>query len=67
MNLQDKPIINPTSVYSKAETLVLLNIKRKLFERLIKEGKLPSTKLGTRLYRFLGSDIIKFLQEAKTV
>ena len=57
------PIVSPVgAVFDTEEVAEILKISRRAAQRMIREGKLRSHKVG-RSYRVLGRDIERFFAE----
>lgn len=56
--------INENAVYTPKEVQLLLKISPSTFNRLIKGGSLPASKVGGQ-YRLLGKDLLQMF-EGKT-
>jgi excisionase family DNA binding protein len=58
-----RPIVSPVgAVFDTEEVAEILKISRRAAQRMIREGKLRSHKVG-RSYRVLGRDIEQFFAE----
>jgi excisionase family DNA binding protein len=61
-----RPIVSPVgAVFDSEEAAELLKTSRRTVQRLIREGKLKSHKVG-RSYRILARDIEAFFAEQET-
>jgi excisionase family DNA binding protein len=60
MRIENRPIISPVgSIYTTADTATLMQVSVRTVQRLIRDRKLRSHKVG-RVYRILGKDIEAF-------
>jgi excisionase family DNA binding protein len=63
MNDESRPIISPVGpIYTTTDTAVLLQVSVRTVQRLIRDRKLRSHKVG-RVYRILGKDIEAFFAQ----
>jgi excisionase family DNA binding protein len=63
MNTETKPIISPVGpIYTTADTATLMQVSIRTVQRLIRDRKLRSQKVG-RVYRILGKDIEAFFSQ----
>lgn len=59
--------INPTCVYDRKEARALLRVGRDPFRNLIKKGHLHPSKVDGKSYRFLGSELIRCLENLQYI
>jgi excisionase family DNA binding protein len=63
MSDEARPIISPVGpIYTTADTATLMKISIRTVQRLIRDRKLKSHKVG-RVYRILGKDIEAFFAQ----
>jgi excisionase family DNA binding protein len=63
MDTESKPIISPVGpIYTTADTAALMQVSVRTVQRLIRDRKLKSHKVG-RVYRILGRDIEAFFSQ----
>jgi excisionase family DNA binding protein len=54
--------IDLEKVYSVDEISQTIRLERQTVIKEIKSGKIPAYKFGTRMYRIVGSDLMKYLE-----
>jgi excisionase family DNA binding protein len=64
MDTMERPIISPVGpIYTTADTATLMKVSVRTVQRLIRDRKLKSHKVG-RVYRILGKDIEAFFSQS---
>ena len=54
-------------LYTTDEVAAILKVSRNLVTRKAREGTLPSTRIGEKLYRFRHVDIMEYLQKSTRI
>ena len=52
-------------ILAPSQAMELLGIKKCLLYRLLREGTIPATHIGTRIWRIKKSDLIDYLDTTK--
>jgi excisionase family DNA binding protein len=67
MDPESRPIISPVGpIYTTADTATLMKVSVRTVQRLIKDRKLKSHRIG-RVHRILGKDIEAFFAQQDQV